>query len=215
MLLPVLQKVHVGNKPGTVQLFVSTVVQIRPIPIFNGKHFSQLTLKSHSLFQVSLTSKPRDLLPSTGKKRSWKQNIFVVISTWPNPRQDWRDESENLIQFTVRYCWQNRSADGFVMHLPHCKARENTPDFVLFILILFVEGLMLLVLPSKKITWTGNSSHIHTHTHTKRKETSSALAEAAILASFFSWNISIFTGGSITFKASHNRVGTQSHRGWR
>lgn len=171
MLLPVLQKVHVGNKPGTVQLFVSTVVQIRPIPIFNGKHFSQLTLKSHSLFQGSTTSKPRDLLSSTGKKRSWKQNIFVVISTWPNPRQDWRDESENLIQFTVRYCWQNRSADGFVMPSPSLQSKGKHPRFCA-VYSDFVYGRTNAFGPSfeeDNLNWQ-LISHTHTHTRKEKKQ---------------------------------------------
>lgn len=186
MLLPVLQKVHVGNKPGTVQLFVSTVVQIRPIPIFNGKHFSQLTLKSHSLFQVSLTSKPRDLLPSTGKKRSWKQNIFVVISTWPNPRQDWRDESENLIQFTVRYCWQNRSADGFVMPSPSLQSKGKHPRFCA-VYSDFVYGRTNAFGPSfeeDNLNWQ-LISHTHTHTHEKKRNKFSSGRSSNISKFFF------------------------------
>lgn len=170
MLLPVLQKVHVGNKPGTVQLFVSTVVQIRPIPIFNGKHFSQLTLKSHSLFQVSLTSKPRDLLPSTGKKRSWKQNIFVVISTWPNPRQDWRDESENLIQFTVLLltkpvCW------WFCYASPSLQSKGKHPRFCA-VYSHFVCGRTNAFGPSfeeDNLNWQ-LISHTHTHTRKEKKQ---------------------------------------------
>lgn len=186
MLLPVLQKVHVGNKPGTVQLFVSTVVQIRPIPIFNGKHFSQLTLKSHSLFQGSTTSKPRDLLSSTGKKRSWKQNIFVVISTWPNPRQDWRDESENLIQFTVRYCWQNRSADGFVMPSPSLQSKGKHPRFCA-VYSDFVYGRTNAFGPSfeeDNLNWQ-LISHTHTHTHEKKRNKFSSGRSSNISKFFF------------------------------
>lgn len=185
MLLPVLQKVHVRNKPGTVQLFVSTVVQIRPIPIFNGKHFSQLTLKSHSLFQVSLTSKPRDLLSSTGKKRSWKQNIFVVISTWPNPRQDWRDESENLIQFTVLLltkpvCW------WFCYASPSLQSKEKHPRFCA-VYSNFVCGRTNAFGPSfeeDNLNWQ-LISHTHTHTHEKKRNKFSSGRSSNISKFFF------------------------------
>lgn len=185
MLLPVLQKVHVRNKPGTVQLFVSTVVQIRPIPIFNGKHFSQLTLKSHSLFQVSLTSKPRDLLPSTGKKRSWKQNIFVVISTWPNPRQDWRDESENLIQFTVLLltkpvCW------WFCYASPSLQSKGKHPRFCA-VYSDFVYGRTNAFGPSfeeDNLNWQ-LISHTHTHTHEKKRNKFSSGRSSNISKFFF------------------------------
>lgn len=185
MLLPVLQKVHVGNKPGTVQLFVSTVVQIRPIPIFNGKHFSQLTLKSHSLFQGSTTSKPRDLLSSTGKKRSWKQNIFVVISTWPNPRQDWRDESENLIQFTVLLltkpvCW------WFCYASPSLQSKEKHPRFCA-VYSDFVYGRTNAFGPSfeeDNLNWQ-LISHTHTHTHEKKRNKFSSGRSSNISKFFF------------------------------
>lgn len=185
MLLPVLQKVHVRNKPGTVQLFVSTVVQIRPIPIFNGKHFSQLTLKSHSLFQVSLTSKPRDLLSSTGKKRSWKQNIFVVISTWPNPRQDWRDESENLIQFPVLLltepvCW------WFCYASPSLQSKEKHPRFCA-VYSNFVCGRTNAFGPSfeeDNLNWQ-LISHTHTHTHEKKRNKFSSGRSSNISKFFF------------------------------
>lgn len=185
MLLPVLQKVHVGNKPGTVQLFVSTVVQIRPIPIFNGKHFSQLTLKSHSLFQGSTTSKPRDLLSSTGKKRSWKQNIFVVISTWPNPRQDWRDESENLIQFPVLLltkpvCW------WFCYASPSLQSKEKHPRFCA-VYSNFVCGRTNAFGPSfeeDNLNWQ-LISHTHTHTHEKKRNKFSSGRSSNISKFFF------------------------------
>lgn len=72
VLIPVLQKIHVTNKPGTVSA-VSTVVQIMPFSIFNEKHFSQLTLKSYSFLQGSPTSKSRYLLFSIGKKEARKK----------------------------------------------------------------------------------------------------------------------------------------------
>lgn len=169
VLIPVLQKIHVTNKPGTVSA-VSTVVQIMPFSIFNEKHFSQLTLKSYSFLQGSPTSKSRYLLFSIGKKEARKKKRKKKATFWSFLldqipmlcRQGWRDESENLIQFTVCYYWQSQSADG-LLRISLTAKQGKTPQNPCCLFWFCYIGIMLLVLPLKKIPWIGSSSLTHTH----------------------------------------------------